>query len=60
MVRGGIVIHDGKIGSLKRFKDDAKEVTSGYECGFSIQSFNDLVVGDIVEAFEEVEVQKTL
>ena len=60
VIRDGIVRHTGSLASLKRFKDDAKEVASGYECGFSIQSFNDLVVGDIVEAFEEVEVQKTL
>ncbi|MBP5687702.1 MAG: translation initiation factor IF-2 [Muribaculaceae bacterium] len=60
VIRDGIVRHTGTLASLKRFKDDAKEVTSGYECGFSIQSYNDLVVGDIVEAFEEIEVQKTL
>ena len=60
VILDGIVRHTGSLASLKRFKDDAKEVTSGYECGFSIQSFNDLVVGDIVEAFEEIEVQKTL
>ena len=60
VIRDGIVRHTGSLASLKRFKDDAKEVSSGYECGFSIQSFNDLVVGDIVEAFEEIEVQKTL
>ena len=60
VIRDGIVRHTGTLASLKRFKDDAKEVTSGYECGFSIQSFNDLVIGDIVEAFEEIEVQKTL
>ena len=60
VIRDGIVRHTGTLASLKRFKDDAKEVTSGYECGFSVQSFNDLVVGDIVEAFEEIEVQKTL
>ena len=60
VIRDGIVRHTGSLASLKRFKDDAKEVTSGYECGFSVQSFNDLVVGDIVEAFEEIEVQKTL
>ena len=60
IIRDGIVRHTGTLASLKRFKDDAKEVTSGYECGFSIQSFNDLVAGDIVEAFEEIEVQKTL
>ena len=60
VIRDGIVRHTGTLASLKRFKDDAKEVASGYECGFSIQSYNDLVVGDIVEAFEEIEVQKTL
>ena len=60
VIRDGIVRFTGTLASLKRFKDDAKEVASGYECGFSVQSFNDLVVGDIVEAFEEVEVQKTL
>ena len=60
VIRDGIVRFTGNLASLKRFKDDAKEVTSGYECGFSVQSYNDLVVGDIVEAFEEVEVQKTL
>ena len=60
LIRDGIVRFTGSLASLKRFKDDAKEVTSGYECGFSIQSYNDIVVGDIVEAFEEIEVQKTL
>ena len=60
LIRDGIVRFTGNLASLKRFKDDAKEVTSGYECGFSIQSYNDIVVGDIVEAFEEIEVQKTL
>ena len=60
LIRDGIVRFTGNLASLKRFKDDAKEVASGYECGFSIQSYNDIVVGDIVEAFEEIEVQKTL
>ena len=60
VIRDGIVIFTGNLGSLKRFKDDAKEVATGFECGFSIQSYNDLQVGDIVEAFEEVEVAKTL
>ena len=60
VIRDGIVRFTGNLASLKRFKDDAKEVTSGYECGFSVQSYNDIVVGDIVEAFEEIEVQKTL
>lgn len=60
VIRDGIVIFTGNLASLKRFKDDAKEVATGFECGFSIQSYNDLVVGDLVEAFEEVEVAKTL
>ncbi len=60
IIRDGIVVYTGQLGSLKRFKDDAKEVGTNMECGFSVQSYNDLVVGDIVEAFEEIEVQKTL
>ena len=60
VIRDGIVIHTGELASLKRFKDDAKEVTSGYDCGLSLKSYNDLQEGDIIEAFEEIEVQKTL
>ncbi|MBN2776261.1 MAG: translation initiation factor IF-2 [Bacteroidales bacterium] len=60
VIRDGIVIYTGELGSLKRFKDDVKEVTSGYECGLNIDKFNDIKVGDIVEAFEEVEVKQTL
>ena len=60
LIRDGIVIHTGELASLKRFKDDAKEVTSGYDCGLSIKSYNDLQEGDIIEAFEEIEVHKTL
>lgn len=58
VVRDGIVIHEGELGSLKRFKDDVKEVTSGYECGLSIDKFNDIKDGDVVEAYvmEQVEV----
>ena len=58
VVRDGIVIHEGELGSLKRFKDDAKEVHSGYECGLSIDKFNDIKDGDVVEAYvmEQVEV----
>jgi translation initiation factor IF-2 len=51
LVRDNVVIYEGKISSLKRFKDDASEVTKGYECGIGIQNFNDLKVGDIIEAF---------
>ena len=60
IIRDGIVIHTGELASLKRFKDDAKEVTSGYDCGLSIKSYNDLQEMDIIEAFEEIEVHKTL
>ena len=60
VIRDGIVIHTGDLASLKRFKDDAKEVTSGYDCGLSLKSYNDLQEMDIIEAFEEVEVHKTL
>ena len=54
VIRDGIVIFTGNLASLKRFKDDAKEVTSGYDCGFSVQSYNDLQEGDLIEAFEEI------
>jgi len=60
LVRDGIVIFTGELGSLKRFKDDMKEVAQGYECGLNIHNFNDIKVGDIVEAFEEIEVKQTL
>ena len=60
IIRDGIVIYTGELGSLKRFKDDVKEVVGGYECGLNIQNFNDIKVGDIVEGYQEVEVKKTL
>ncbi|MEE4214747.1 MAG: EF-Tu/IF-2/RF-3 family GTPase, partial [Bacteroidales bacterium] len=60
IIRDGIVIYTGELGSLKRFKDDVKEVGSGYECGLNIKNFNDIKVGDIVEGYKEVEVKKTL
>jgi translation initiation factor IF-2 len=60
IIRDGIVVYTGDLGSLKRFKDDVKEVQHGYECGLNIEKFNDLKVGDNIEAFEEVEVKKTL
>lgn len=60
LIRDGIVVYTGELGSLKRFKDDAKEVVSGYDCGLSIQGYNDIREGDMVEAYEEVEVKKTL
>ncbi len=60
LIREGIVRYTGELGSLKRFKDDVKEVLSGYDCGLSIAGYNDIREGDIIEAFEEVEVKKTL
>lgn len=60
VLREGIVVYTGLLGSLKRFKDDAKEVTKGYECGLNIDKFNDIKVGDVIEAYEEVEVKQTL
>ncbi|MGO3238878.1 MAG: translation initiation factor IF-2, partial [Sphingobacteriaceae bacterium] len=60
IIRDGVVIHTGKLASLKRFKDDVKEVAQGYECGLNIDRFNDIEVGDIVEAFEQVEVKRKL
>lgn len=60
VIRDGIVIYTGELGSLKRFKDDAKEVVSGFECGLSVQNYNNIEVGDIIEAYEEVAVKKTL
>ena len=60
IIRDGIVVYSGELDSLKRFKDDVREVTSGYECGLNIRNFNDIKVGDTVEAYEEVEVRKTL
>ena len=60
LIRDGIVIYTGELGSLKRFKDDVKEVLTGYECGLNITNYNDVKVGDLVEAYEEVEVKKSL
>lgn len=60
LIRDGIVIYTGELGSLKRFKDDVKEVSSGYDCGLNIANYNDVKEGDMIEAYEEVEVSKTL
>ena len=60
LIRDGIVVYTGDLGSLKRFKEDVREVASGYECGLNIGNYNDIKIGDIVEAFEETEVRKTL
>ncbi len=60
VIRDGIVVHTGTLGSLKRFKDDVKEVKNNYECGLNLEKYNDIKVGDIIEAFEEVEVARKL
>ncbi|MEQ8910442.1 MAG: translation initiation factor IF-2 [Vicingaceae bacterium] len=60
VIRDGVVVYTGELGSLKRFKDDVKEVAKGYECGLNIANFNDIKVGDIIEAYEEVEVAQKL
>ena len=58
VVRDGIVIFEDKIGSLRRFKDDVREVNAGYECGIGLERFNDIKEGDILEAYEMVEVKR--
>ena len=58
IVREGIVIHEGSLASLKRFKDDVREVVQGYECGLSIEKYNDIKVGDIVESFVMEEIKR--
>ena len=60
IIRDGVVIHTGELASLKRFKDDVKEVATNYECGLNIQNFNNIEVGDIIEAYENVEVKRKL
>ncbi|MDB9954907.1 translation initiation factor IF-2, partial [Flavobacteriaceae bacterium] len=60
LIREGVVVYTGELSSLKRFKDDAKEVAKGYDCGMQVKNYNDIREGDILEAFREVEVKKTL
>jgi len=60
IIRNGIVVYTGRLGSLKRFKDDVKEVAQGFECGLNIENFNDIKEGDIIEGFEEVEIKRKL
>jgi len=60
LIRDGVVVHTGELASLKRFKDDVKEVSKGYDCGMQIKNYNDIKEGDIIEAFHEVEVKKKL
>jgi translation initiation factor IF-2 len=60
IIRDGVVVHTGLLSSLKRFKDDVKEVAAGYECGLTIHNFNDIKELDIIEAFEQIEVARKL
>ena len=60
LIRNNVVVHQGDLDSLKRFKDDAKEVRQGYECGLQLKNFNDIQEGDQLEVFEIVEVARTL
>ncbi|SNR81374.1 translation initiation factor IF-2 [Lutibacter flavus] len=60
IIRDSVVIHSGELTALKRFKDDAKEVTKGFDCGIQIKNFNDIEIGDVIEAYQEVEVKKKL
>uniref|UniRef100_UPI00345C0DC3 translation initiation factor IF-2 n=1 Tax=uncultured Paraglaciecola sp. TaxID=1765024 RepID=UPI00345C0DC3 len=60
IIREGIVVHDGFLASLKRFKDDVKEVAKGYDCGLQIKNYNDIQEGDVIEAYKEVAVKKKL
>ena len=60
VIRDGMVVYDGDLGSLKRFKDDVKEVREGFECGIGIANFNDVKVGDVIEAYHVEAVARTL
>ncbi len=60
LIRDGVVVYTGQLASLKRYKDDVKEVSAGYECGLNIQNFNDIKEGDIIEAYEQVEIKRKL
>jgi translation initiation factor IF-2 len=60
LIREGVVIYSGELLSLKRFKDDVKEVSKGYDCGMQIKNYNDLKEGDIIEGFQQVEIKKKL
>jgi translation initiation factor IF-2 len=60
LIRDGVVIYDGKIASLRRFKEDAKEVLAGYECGIGLESYNDIKIGDVLECYYLEEIKPTL
>ena len=59
LIRDGVVVMSGALESLKRFKDDVKEVKKGYDCGIQIKNYNDIIIGDIIEAYSEVEIKKS-
>ena len=60
VLRANVIIHTGELDSLKRFKDDVKEVKNNFECGLSLKNYNDIEIGDILEVYEMVEVARTL
>ena len=60
IIRESVVVTSGTLASLKRFKDDAKEVSKGYDCGIQIKNYNDIKIGDVIEAFSEVEIKKKI
>jgi translation initiation factor IF-2 len=60
LLRDGVVVYDGRLGSLRRFKDDAKEVATGFECGIGIDGYNDIRVGDVIEAYIKEKVERKL
>src|SRR5690606_33082060 len=60
LIRDGVVIYTGELASLKRFKDDVKEVSKGFDCGMQVKNYNDIEIDDVIEAFHEVEVKKKL
>ncbi|HEU0125069.1 MAG TPA: hypothetical protein VFQ56_02070, partial [Flavobacterium sp.] len=60
VIRDGVVVHTGELVALKRFKDDVKEVTKGYDCGIQIKGFNDIEINDVIEAYHEVAIKKKL
>jgi translation initiation factor IF-2 len=60
LLRDGVVVYDGRIGSLRRFKDDAKEVAAGFECGIGIEGFNDIRVADVIEAYVKEQIERKL
>ena len=58
IIRDGVVVSSGVLSSLKRFKDDAKEVSKGYDCGLQVKNYNDIRIGDVIEAYSQVEIKK--